>query len=150
MVDVSGKETTARTAVAKGCVHLNAKAFHAAVTGSAAKGDVLGTARIAGIMAAKKTADLIPMCHPLALETCAVDFEAFPGELKIEAACSVKTSGKTGAEMEALTGVTAALLTVYDMCKAVDRGMVINHVRLCEKSGGKSGRFKRDEKENRV
>ena len=145
MVDVSGKDETARAAVAKGCIYMNGQAFGAVMSGSAKKGDVLGAARIAGIMAAKKTSELIPMCHQINLDTCSIDFEASPDERKIEAACTVKTSGKTGAEMEALTGVTAALLTVYDMCKAVDRGMVIGDVRLCEKSGGKSGHFVRPE-----
>ena len=141
MVDVSGKAETVRKAVAKGCITMNKQAFDAVQNGTAKKGDVLGAARIAGIMAAKKTAELIPMCHQLLLDTCTVDFEAFAESLRIEAACAVKTSGKTGAEMEALTGVAAALLTVYDMCKAVDRSMVIGDVRLCEKSGGKSGHF---------
>jgi len=145
MVDVSGKDTTARSAVAKGRITMNGQAFDAVISGSAKKGDVLGTARIAGIMAAKKTSELIPMCHPLLLDKCSIDFEAVPEKREVEAACTVKTSGRTGAEMEALTGVTAALLTIYDMCKAVDRGMVIGDVRLCEKSGGKSGHFVRQE-----
>ena len=145
MVDVSGKDVTARAAVAKGFITMNAQAFQAVTSGSAKKGDVLGTARIAGIMAAKKTSELIPMCHPLLIEKCNIDFEQIPNERKIEASCTVKTSGKTGAEMEALTGATTALLTIYDMCKAVDREMVIGDVRLLEKSGGKSGRFVRGE-----
>jgi cyclic pyranopterin phosphate synthase len=106
------------------------------------KGDVLGVARIAGIMAAKRTASLIPLCHPLVFDSCTVDFTL--GEDKIEAVCTVKMSGKTGAEMEALTGVSAALLTIYDMCKALDRAMLIGDIRLLEKSGGRSGHFRRE------
>jgi len=144
MVDVSAKEITARTAVAKGIITVNAQAMTAILEGTAKKGDVLGVARIAGITAAKRTADLIPLCHPLIFDTCKIDFnidEKKPQDDKIiiEAVCTVKLSGKTGAEMEALTGVSIALLTVYDMCKAIDKGMVIGEIKLWEKSGGQSG-----------
>jgi len=141
MVDVSGKETGARYAVAKGSISVNAQTMAAVQNGTAKKGDVLGVARIAGIGAAKRTADLIPLCHPLIFDTCKVDFIVDEAKLEIEATCTVKLSGKTGAEMEALTGVSVALLTVYDMCKAIDKHMVIGNIRLCEKTGGKSGHF---------
>jgi len=141
MADVSGKETTERIAVAKGAISMSAEAFAAALDGSAKKGGVLGVARIAGICAAKRAADLIPLCHPLVFDTCRVDFYADEKNARIEAKCAVKLSGKTGAEMEALTGASVALLTVYDMCKAIDKRMVIGDIRLCEKSGGKSGHF---------
>ena len=145
MVDVSAKETSARSAVAKGVISLSAEALAAVQSGTAKKGDVLGVARIAGITAAKRTADLIPLCHPLIFDTCAVDFSIDEKNLHIEATCTVKLTGKTGAEMEALTGVSVALLTIYDMCKAIDRSMVIGNIRLWKKSGGKSGRFSRKE-----
>jgi cyclic pyranopterin phosphate synthase len=138
MVDVSAKEITARAAVAKGIITVNAQTMTAILEGTSKKGDVLGVARIAGIMAAKRTADLIPLCHPLIFDTCKIDFNIDEDKLQIEAVCTVKLSGKTGAEMEALTGVSVALLTVYDMCKALDQGMVIGGIRLWEKSGGKS------------
>jgi len=136
MVDVSAKDITARTAVAKGIITVNAQAMTAILEGTSKKGDVLGVARIAGITAAKRTADLIPLCHPLIFDTCKIDFNIDENKPQIEAVCTVKLSGKTGAEMEALTGVSIALLTVYDMCKAVDKGMVIGEIRLWEKSGG--------------
>ena len=152
MVDVSGKETSSRTAVAGGNISMSGEAMKAVLGGTVKKGDVLSVARIAGIMAAKRCAELIPLCHPLCFDECTVDFsihsaDGATGENKneIEAFCKVKLSGKTGAEMEALTGVSVALLTVYDMCKAIDRAMVIGNVRLLEKSGGKSGHFIRDE-----
>lgn len=143
MVDVSAKDITVRTAQAKGCITVNEETLRAIQGGSAAKGDVLGAARIAGIMAAKRTAELIPLCHPLVFDTCTIDFDIREnGKTSgIEAVCTVKLSGKTGAEMEALTGVSVALLTVYDMCKAMDRTMVIGEIRLWEKSGGKTGHF---------
>ncbi|MDR2500853.1 MAG: cyclic pyranopterin monophosphate synthase MoaC [Treponema sp.] len=155
MVDVSAKEPSARTAVAKGCIAVNRQTLRAIREGRAKKGDVLGVARIAGILAAKRTAELIPLCHPLIFDTCTIDFHLpevpasadhpdpldQAGARPIEAACRVQLTGKTGAEMEALTGVSIALLTIYDMCKAMDRGMKIGNIRLCEKSGGKSGRF---------
>jgi len=141
MVDVSEKEITARTALAKGIISMNNEAMNAVLSGTAKKGDVLGVARIGGIMAAKKCADIIPLCHPLNFDKCAVDFSVNESKNEIEASCEVKLSGKTGAEMEALTGVSAALLTIYDMCKALDKSMVIGNIRLCEKSGGKSGLY---------
>ncbi|MDR2370605.1 MAG: cyclic pyranopterin monophosphate synthase MoaC [Treponema sp.] len=144
MVDISAKETRSRTASAKGIISMNSLAFAAVRDGTVKKGDVLAVARIAGIMAAKKTPDLIPLCHSLAFDSCSVDFVLSEEFLRIEASCTVTLSGKTGAEMEALTGVSAALLTVYDMCKSADRAMVIGDIRLVEKSGGKSGHFTRD------
>jgi cyclic pyranopterin phosphate synthase len=150
MVDVSSKEITTRRARAGGSIEMNEETFLAVRDGTAKKGDVLGTARIAGIMAAKRTFELIPLCHPLSFDACTVDFEFFPGQAdgkgpwRIGAVCTIKLAGKTGAEMEALTGVSAALLTIYDMCKALDRAMVISGIRVLEKSGGKSGRFRRD------
>jgi cyclic pyranopterin phosphate synthase len=153
MVDVSAKDITVRTAVAKGLITVNEKILAAIQSGTAAKGDVLGVARIAGIMAAKRTAALIPLCHPLLFDTCTIDFEIhekgryLQNKPQIEAVCRVKLSGKTGAEMEALTGVSIALLTIYDMCKAMDRTMVIDGVQLWEKSGGKSGQFIHEEGE---
>ena len=143
MVDVSAKEITVRAAVAKGIIIVNARTMAAILGGTAKKGDVLGVARIAGISAAKRCADLIPLCHPLIFDTCKIDFNIDEKNSQIEAVCTVKLTGKTGAEMEALTGVSVALLTVYDMCKAIDRGMVIGSIRLWEKSGGKSGHYKR-------
>jgi cyclic pyranopterin phosphate synthase len=145
MVDVGGKARTERRAVASGVIRLGRATLDAIKGGGSKKGDVLGAARIAGIMAAKKTAELIPLCHPLLFDACAIDFrfmeEAGCGEQRIEARCSVKQTGSTGAEMEALTGVSVALLTIYDMCKAIERGMVISDIRLEEKSGGKSGLY---------
>ena len=141
MVDVSGKDETSRMAVACGKIVVSDAVMDAVRGGTAAKGDVLGVARVAGIMATKRTADLIPMCHPLMLTKCAVDFELHPEEHAIEAVCTVKTEGKTGVEMEALTGASVALLTIYDMCKAVDKSMTITGVHLVRKEGGKSGRY---------
>jgi cyclic pyranopterin phosphate synthase len=145
MVDVSGKEESLRTAVAKGAITVSPATFAAVLGRTVGKGDVLGVARLAGIMAAKQTSSLIPLCHPLVFDSCTVDFCPDEARGLIEAVCTVKLSGKTGAEMEALTGVSVALLTIYDMCKALDRAMVIGGVRLCEKSGGRSGHFKREE-----
>jgi len=145
MVDISAKETSSRCAVANGIISMNGETMKAVLGGTVKKGDVLGVARIAGIMAAKRCAQLIPLCHPLSFDTCTVDFSINENKNEIEATCTVKLSGKTGAEMEALTGVSVALLTVYDMCKALDRAMVIGSIRLMEKSGGKSGHFVRDE-----
>jgi cyclic pyranopterin phosphate synthase len=141
MVDVSEKPATARRAVARGWVAMAPATLAHVTGGTAAKGDVLGVARIAGIMAAKRTSELIPLCHPLALSKVAVDLEPDPeaGRVRIEA--TVATTGPTGVEMEALTAVSVAALTVYDMLKAVDRGMVIGEVRLALKEGGKSGRY---------
>lgn len=145
MVDVSGKENTKRTAVAAGEIRMSAECFRKVTAGDMKKGDVLGVARIAGIMGAKKTSELIPLCHILQLTKVEIEFR-FPGENRIEAVCTTKTMGKTGVEMEALTGVSTALLTIYDMCKAVDRSMEIGQIRLLEKSGGKSGTFLREDR----
>ena len=122
---------------------MSREVYEAVEAGTVKKGDVLGTARIAGIMATKRTPELIPMCHPLMLTNAAVDFELFPEIPAIDAVCTVKLTGQTGVEMEALTGVTTALLTIYDMCKALDKGMQITDVRLLMKSGGKSGTYVR-------
>ncbi len=141
MVDVSDKETTARTAVASGRIAMSRECYDAVVRQAVAKGDVLGTARIAGIMAAKKTSSLIPLCHLLNITKCAVDFAFHDDAGEIECFCTVKCQGRTGVEMEALMGVSVALLTIYDMCKAVDKRMCIGRIHLVEKIGGKSGRL---------
>ena len=141
MVDVTDKDITQRLAVACGTISVNDEVYAAIKGGTAKKGDVLGTARIAGIMAAKKTSDLIPMCHPLMLTKVAIDFTFCDEERQIKCICTAKLSGKTGVEMEALTGVSVALLTIYDMCKAMDRAMHIHDIYLMEKDGGKSGHF---------
>lgn len=147
MVDVGAKAATHRVAVAAGRIEMLPATLATIQAGTAKKGDVLGVARIAGIMAAKKTSELIPLCHPIALTRVAVDFELHPGEARSApaVACTVtaETVGPTGVEMEALAAVNVALLTVYDMCKAVDRGMTITDVKLLEKHGGKSGSFVR-------
>lgn len=143
MVDVGDKNDTKRVAVAKGSIFMKAECLAMIKEGSMAKGDVLGVARVAGIMGAKKTAELIPLCHLLNLSKLNIDFEIKEATNEIVAACTAKTTGKTGVEMEALTGVTVALLTIYDMCKAVDKRMEIGTVYLMEKSGGKSGDFSR-------
>ncbi|MCI3133290.1 cyclic pyranopterin monophosphate synthase MoaC [Phenylobacterium aquaticum] len=137
MVDVSDKAATAREALAEGFVRMDAATLALALSGDAKKGDVRATAEIAGIMAAKKTADLIPLCHPLALSK--VEVRVTPGEGGLAVTARVKTTGPTGVEMEALTAVSVACLTVYDMLKAADKGMTIETVRLMTKSGGKSG-----------
>jgi cyclic pyranopterin phosphate synthase len=142
MVDVSDKETTDREAVAEATVSLSAEAFAAVAAGNAPKGDVLAAARIAGIMAAKKTSELIPLCHPLALTKAGVEFEMQDAEKRIRVVTTVKTSGQTGVEMEALTAASVAALTIYDMVKAVDKGAVIGGVKLVAKSGGKSGDYR--------
>jgi cyclic pyranopterin phosphate synthase len=141
MVDVSGKAVTARSATAKGRVIMQPETLRLILSGKAAKGDVLATARIAGIMAAKRTHELIPLCHPLAITKVSVEFAADEAQAAIDVTAEVKVEAKTGVEMEALTAVTVACLTLYDMCKAVDRSMRITDVRLVHKSGGKSGRF---------
>jgi cyclic pyranopterin phosphate synthase len=145
MVDVGAKAETERTAIAEGAVTMQAATLKMILDGNARKGDVLGTARVAGIMAAKKAHELIPLCHPLLLTKVSVDIEAdeaLPG-LRVKALARV--TGKTGVEMEALTAVSVACLTIYDMAKAVDRGMIIGSVRLVEKSGGKSGDYRASE-----
>lgn len=145
MVDVAAKAATHRTAVARGRINMQAATLALITSGNSKKGDVLGVARLAGIMAAKKTSDLIPLCHPLALTRVAVGFElhdaASAAAPCVVCSATVETVGPTGVEMEALTAVQVALLTIYDMCKAVDRGMTINDVKLMEKHGGKSGSF---------
>lgn len=140
MVDVGGKESTARIAVASGRITMSGTALAAIREGNAPKGDVLSAARIAGIMAAKKTAELIPLCHPLALSSVTIEFRFV--EDGLEAISTVSLTGKTGVEMEALTATSVALLTVYDMAKALDKGMVIGEIRLIEKHGGKSGSWR--------
>lgn len=143
MVDVGGKAETHRVAIASGRIRMSGETLAAIRDGNAPKGDVLGTARIAGIMAAKRTADLIPMCHPLALDRVAVDF-AFEADA-IRATATASLTGKTWVEMEAITAATISLVTIYDMAKALDRGMVIEDVRLIEKRGGKSGTWRAQE-----
>ena len=139
MVDVGTKSDTRRVAVAGGLIRMRAAALAAIVEGNAPKGDVLGTARIAGIMAAKKTGELIPMCHPLVLDAINIDFAFVETGVQVTATASL--TGKTGVEMEALTAAGVALLTIYDMAKALDKGMVVEGVRLLEKRGGKSGHW---------
>jgi cyclic pyranopterin phosphate synthase len=141
MVDVSDKDTTERLAAAEAVIVLSAEAYDAAISGSGPKGDVLAAARIAGIMAAKKTSDLIPLCHPIAITKAGIDFEPLAERHALRILATVKTLGQTGVEMEALTAASVAALTVYDMVKAVDRGAVIETVRLVSKSGGKSGAY---------
>lgn len=141
MVDVGGKPVTQRTAVASGRILVNEAVYEAITAGTAKKGDVLGVARLAGIMAAKRTSDMIPLCHPLFLSKCSVDFELQPEARAVKATACVKTSGQTGVEMEALHAVSVALLTIYDMCKALDRRMEIQEIHLERKEGGKSGTF---------
>ena len=145
MVDVGEKAVTHRTAVAVGRVTMSPECFAAVAEGRAKKGDVLGVAQVAGIMATKRTSDLIPLCHPLPLTKVQIEFDLLPERRAVEARCTVKTSGVTGVEMEALTGVSTALLTIYDMCKAVDKGMELSGIHLVEKIGGKSGHYIRSE-----
>lgn len=144
MVDVSAKRETQREAVAAGTIRMSKECFELVKSGGMKKGDVLGVARIAGIMGAKRTSELIPLCHILNLSKVEIRF-SFLEENGIEACCTVKTEGKTGVEMEALTGVNVALLTIYDMCKAVDKGMKLENIRLLRKSGGKSGEWRAQE-----
>jgi cyclic pyranopterin phosphate synthase len=144
MVDVGAKAVTAREAVARGRVRLSSEAFRAVVEGKAAKGDVLGVARIAGIQAAKRTADWIPLAHPLPLESIELHFEPRAEQSAIEIEARVRVSAKTGVEMEALVAVSAAALAIYDMCKSIDRAIVIEEIALHRKSGGRSGAFERD------
>ena len=141
MVDVGAKPATHRVAVASGRIEMQPATLALIESGTAKKGDVLGVARIAGIMAAKKTSELIPLCHPLALTRVAVEFELLPSDSAVQCTATVETVGPTGVEMEALTAVQVALLTVYDMCKAADKRMVMTGVRVLEKHGGKSGSF---------
>jgi cyclic pyranopterin monophosphate synthase len=139
MVDVTGKADTVRVATAKGLVRMQPATFKLIKSGGVAKGDVLTTAQLAGIMAAKKTPDLIPLCHPILIGEIKVEFNPSEANSTIEISATVTSTGKTGVEMEALTATTVAALTIYDMCKAVDRGMKIENIRLVYKSGGKSG-----------
>lgn len=143
MVDVANKDTTKRQAIAEGSILMSELAYDLLTSGQSKKGDVLGVARIAAIQAAKQTSNLIPLCHPLALTHINVDFKLFPEEKKTSIEVTVETLGKTGVEMEALTAASVGLLTIYDMLKAVDKGMVIQTIQLVKKSGGKSGDFER-------
>ena len=139
MVDVSAKEVTHRVARAAGCIRMQPATFALIAEGRAAKGDVIAVARIAAIQGAKRTADLVPLCHPLPITRVAVDFEIMAASHSVRCTAQVETLGRTGVEMEALTAVQIGLLTIYDMCKAADRGMVMGEIRVLEKSGGKSG-----------
>jgi cyclic pyranopterin phosphate synthase len=141
MVDVSTKDSTHRVARASGVIRMQAATLALIASGSASKGDVLGVARIAAIQGAKRTADLVPLCHPLPITRVAVDFELDATRSTLRCTAQVETLGRTGVEMEALTAVQVGLLTVYDMCKAVDRGMVMDDIRLLHKRGGKSGEW---------
>ena len=140
MVDVTDKPETGRTATARARVVMQPATLSVILAGDAAKGDVLGTARLAGIMAAKRTADLIPLCHPLPITSVVVDLSA-DGDRAVQVSATVRTTGRTGVEMEALTAVSVAALTVYDMCKAIDRGMQIDALRVVHKDGGRSGAY---------
>jgi cyclic pyranopterin phosphate synthase len=144
MVDVGEKASTDRLAIAEGMITMQPQTLSLIMEGGHKKGDVLGIARIAGIMAAKKTSDLIPLCHPLMLTKISVDLTPLPEQNAVHCQSTVKTTGQTGVEMEAITAVQIALLTVYDMCKAVDRGMTIEKIRLKKKTGGKSGTWIRE------
>jgi len=143
MVDVSGKQETAREAIAAGRVKMLPETLSLILDRRVAKGDVFAVARIAGIMAAKKTSELIPLCHPLSLSSVEIEFEPDADASCVHIRATVRTTDRTGVEMEALTAVTAAALTIYDMCKSADRSMIITDVRLMKKSGGKSGTFER-------
>ena len=144
MVDVHEKADTYRVAVAQGTITVNEEVFQAITNHTAKKGDVLGIARIAGIMGAKKNAELIPLCHIIALTDCEIEFVLDEKTRQITATCRTSCVGTTGVEMEAMTGVSVALLTIYDMCKAMDRGMVISEIHLAEKMGGKSGHYRNE------
>ena len=144
MVDVGDKAVTARRAVAEGRIDMTAATLAMIQSGTHRKGDVLGIARLAGIMAAKKTADLIPLCHPIAITRVELELHPLPQEHAVHCVATVETRGQTGVEMEALTAVQIALLTIYDMCKAVDRGMTMGDIRLLEKEGGRSGHWRRE------
>lgn len=143
MVDVSGKEPTERVAVARGTIRMRPETLAMILNRDITKGDVFSIARVAGIMAAKKTVELIPLCHPLQITSVTVDLHVDERVSKIDIEAKVKVTGRTGVEMEALTAVSAAALTIYDMCKAVDKGMVISDIMLMEKQGGRSGTFRR-------
>jgi cyclic pyranopterin monophosphate synthase len=145
MVDVSGKEVTSRTAIARGTVRMRPETLALILEDKIEKGDVFSVSRVAGIMAAKKTSDLIPMCHPLNITSVEIDLAPAKNPARVDIEATVRVSGKTGVEMEAMTAVAAAGLTIYDMCKAVDREMTVGEIRLVKKSGGKSGTFIRKE-----
>jgi cyclic pyranopterin phosphate synthase len=145
MVDVSDKDITSRIAVARGTIHMRAETLALILANKIEKGDVFSVARVAGIMAAKKTSELIPMCHPLNITSVEIDLTPAENPARVEIEASVRVSGQTGVEMEAMTAVAVAGLTIYDMCKAVDREMSIGEIRLVKKSGGKSGTFLRKE-----
>ena len=145
MVDVSEKEVTSRIAVARGSIHMRPETLELILEGKVEKGDVFSVARVAGIMAAKKTAELIPMCHPLNITSVEIELNPEKNPARVEIEAVVRISGKTGVEMEAMTAVSVAGLTIYDMCKGVDREMVVGEIRLTKKSGGKSGTFIRNE-----
>lgn len=141
MIDVSEKAATIREAIAKGCISMQPSTLTMILNEEMSKGDVFGVARIAGIMAAKRTSELIPLCHPLALTGIDIAFQPLPQKASVEITATVKIAGQTGVEMEALTAVSVSALTIYDMCKSVDRGMRISDIRLIKKSGGKSGTY---------
>lgn len=143
MVDVTDKNDTVREAVAMGSIKLSEECYNKVKAGEMSKGDVLSVARIAGIMGAKKTSDLIPLCHILNITKVKIDFDTDDDNTTITVLCTAKTTGKTGVEMEALTGAGISLLTIYDMCKAIDKGMVISEIKLMKKTGGKSGTWER-------
>jgi cyclic pyranopterin monophosphate synthase len=145
MVDVSDKDITSRIAVARGTIHMRAETLALILANKVEKGDVFSVARVAGIMAAKKTSELIPMCHPLSITSVEIDLTPAENPVRVEIEASVRVSGQTGVEMEAMAAVAVAGLTIYDMCKAVDREMSIGEIRLVKKSGGKSGPFLRKE-----
>jgi len=145
MVDVSDKDITSRIAVARGTIHMRAETLALILANKVEKGDVFSVARVAGIMAAKKTSELIPMCHPLSITSVEIDLTPAENPARVEIEASVRVSGQTGVEMEAMAAVAVAGLTIYDMCKAVDREMSIGEIRLAKKSGGKSGTFLRKE-----
>jgi cyclic pyranopterin phosphate synthase len=145
MVDVSEKDVTSRTAIARGTIHMRPETLALILQDKIEKGDVFAVARVAGIMAAKKTSELIPMCHPLNITSVEIDLTPKENPARVDIEAAVRVSGKTGVEMEAMTAVSAAALTIYDMCKAVDREMTVNDIRLVKKSGGKSGTFIRKE-----
>lgn len=148
MVDVSGKQVTVRSAQARGKITVSQEVYDAVSDGTVSKGDVLGVAATAGIMAAKRTFELIPMCHILPVSKCGITFDKAPKKREIHCTCSVKAEGKTGVEMEALTGVSIALLTIYDMCKAMDKTMEIGEIYLYKKTGGKSGEILNKKEKN--
>ena len=143
MVDVSGKPVSKRVAVASGRVLMKAETLRRIVDKEIEKGDVLGVARVAGIMAAKRTGEIIPMCHPLTVDSVEIHFQTDASHSEVRIQARVKSTGKTGVEMEALTAASAAALTIYDMCKAIDRGMILSDIKLLKKSGGKSGTYLR-------